>query len=64
MAKIKGVPQGDGKKTGPNFSLAAITDSLTKSYSSEKIGILNDEDKKPSEADLMKRLRSHIFALY
>jgi hypothetical protein len=80
MAKIRGqAAHGDsGKKTGPSFSLAAIADSLNKSVSLEKInpmghtgsgtiekrnGVL-EEAKKPSDADLMRRLKGHIFGLY
>ena len=78
MAKIRGQQShGDsGKKTGPSFSLAAIAEGLTKSVSLEKInpmgsggtiekrnGVL-EEAKKPSDADLMRRLRVHIFSLY
>ena len=79
MAKIRGQAHGDSaKKTGPSFSLAAIADSLNKSVSLEKInpmgptgsgtiekrnGVL-EEAKKPTDADLMRRLKGHIFSLY
>ena len=69
-----------GKKHAPTFSLASIADSLTKSQSAEKLtmtmhtthggsvdkrsGMLLEEAKKPTDAELMRRLKSQIFSLY
>lgn len=79
MAKIRGQAHGDSaKKNGPSFSLVAIAETLSKSHSAERLSMtintggatidkksgLIEEAKKPTDAEMMRRLKNHIFSLY